>query len=88
VAIVPSAVQINRYSLRNVKLTYKGRPLREPLAIFWDRRRPLPRYAVAFCEMLADHMRAVFPISRPSEADRNPKLRQTLRRALRKGGAR
>ena len=45
-----------------------GMPLREPLAIFWDKRRPLPRYATAFCELLAEHMRKVFPITRPSES--------------------
>ncbi len=40
VAIVPSAVQIDRYRLRVVRVTYRGKPLREPLAIFWDKRRP------------------------------------------------
>jgi DNA-binding transcriptional LysR family regulator len=66
VAVVPSAVQINRYPLRIFRVTYRGKPLREPLAIFWDSRRPLPRYATAFCKMLAEHVREVFPISRPS----------------------
>lgn len=66
VAIVPSAVRIDRYPLRAVRLTYRGEPLREPLAIFWDKRRPLPGYATSFCEMLADHLRRVFPITRPS----------------------
>jgi hypothetical protein len=35
--------------------------------MFWDKRRPLPPYATAFCEMLATHMHKVFPITRPSE---------------------
>ncbi len=35
--------------------------------MFWDLRRPLPRYATAFCEMLAAHVSAVFPITRPSK---------------------
>jgi hypothetical protein len=30
----------------------QGKPLRELLAAHWDKRRPLPRYATAFCEML------------------------------------
>ena len=66
VAVVPSAVQIDRYKLRIVRVTYRDEPLREPLAIFWDMRRPLPRYAQGFCEMLARHVRKVFPITKPS----------------------
>ena len=68
VAVVPSAVQIDRYKLRVVQVTYRGKPLREPLAIFWDMRRPLPRYAQGFCEMLARHVHEVFPITKPSTA--------------------
>jgi LysR family nitrogen assimilation transcriptional regulator len=67
VAIVPSQLQCHRYSLRIVALTYRGRPLREPLTISWDKRRPLPRFATDYCAMLADYMRAVFPITRPTE---------------------
>ena len=68
VAVIPSALRTDRHALRIVGLTYRGKPLREPLAVFWDKRRPLPRYATAFCEMLAEHMRKVFPITRPSES--------------------
>jgi DNA-binding transcriptional LysR family regulator len=70
VAIIPSAVRVARYPLRVVRLTYRGKPLREPLALFWDKRRPLPSYATAFCAMLAQRVREVFPISRPSERRR------------------
>jgi DNA-binding transcriptional LysR family regulator len=66
VAIVPSAVRIDRYPLRIVGLTYGGKPLRETLALFWDNRRPLPSYATAFCAMLEEYVRKVFPISRPT----------------------
>jgi DNA-binding transcriptional LysR family regulator len=59
VAIIPSAVRTKGYSLRIASLTFQGKPLREPLAIFWDRQRSLPRYATHFCEMLADHVRDV-----------------------------
>jgi DNA-binding transcriptional LysR family regulator len=76
VAIVPSAVRIDGYPLRTVSVRYRGRPLREPLAIFWDKRRLLPRYAEAFCAMLAEHVREVFPIARPSV----PKHKVTVRR--------
>ena len=63
IAIVPSAVRIDRYSLRVVQVLYERKPLRERLAVFWDNRRPLPSYATAFCIMLAEHVREVFPIS-------------------------
>jgi hypothetical protein len=58
-------------------VAYLGESLREPLAIFWDKRRPLPRYATAFCEMLAAHVRQVFPITQPSE----PEVAATVKRA-------
>jgi DNA-binding transcriptional LysR family regulator len=80
VAIVPSAVQIDRYRLRIVRVAHRGKSLREPLAIFWDARRPLPRYAEAFCAMLAEHVREVFPISRPSESTRRSKIRGAVPR--------
>jgi len=73
VAIVPSQLQCHRYSLRIVGLTYRGRPLREPLTISWDKRRPLPRFATEYCAMLADYMHKIFPITRPTE----PKLRKS-----------
>jgi DNA-binding transcriptional LysR family regulator len=68
VAIIPSALRTDRHTLRIVGLTCHGDLLREPLAIFWDKRRPLPRYATGFCEMLAEHMRKVFPVTQPSGA--------------------
>ena len=61
--------------LKIAYLTYRGKPLREPLALFWDKRRPLPPYASAFCTMLAEYVHGVFPISRPSE----PRRRATAR---------
>lgn len=67
VAIIPSALRTHRYVLRIVGVSYRGKPLREPLAVYWDKRRPLPPYARGFCEMLVTHVREVFPITRPSE---------------------
>jgi DNA-binding transcriptional LysR family regulator len=67
VAIVPSQLQCHRYLLRIVGLTHRGRPLREPLTISWDKRRPLPRFAMEYCRMLANYMREIFPITRPTE---------------------
>lgn len=70
VAVIPSAVRIARYRLRVSRLCHEGRPLREPLALFSGRQRPLPRYAEAFCAMLSEHVRKAFPISRPTEPRR------------------
>ena len=67
VAIIPSAVRTHRYKLRIVRITYKRKPLRDPQAVVWDKRRVLPRYAQDFCELLAAHMRKLFPI-RPLSA--------------------
>lgn len=75
VAIIPSQLQTDRYDLRIVRITYRGKPLREPLAMLWDRRRPLPRYAVAYCEMLRDYVREIFPITAPRNAARRRALR-------------
>ncbi len=80
VAIVPSQLQCHRYQLRIVGLTYRGRPLREPLTISWDRRRPLPRFATDYCAMLAAYMREIFPITQPTE----PKLSSSPRQARRR----
>jgi LysR family nitrogen assimilation transcriptional regulator len=81
VAIVASTFRTQRYDLKIVRLTYRGRPLREPLAVLWDKRRPLPRYATAFCQMWAAHVREVFPITRPSEPKFNAHRRPARRRA-------
>ena len=63
VAIVPSVLPTHRYRLRILRITHRRRPLRETLAVLWDKRRPLPPYAKDFCESLAAHVREVFPIS-------------------------
>ena len=69
VAIIPSQLRTDRYALRIVGLTHRGEPLREPLAMLWDRRRPLPRYASAYCEMLRAYVHDIFPITRASVAE-------------------
>lgn len=70
VAIIPSQLQARDYQLRIAALTYRGRPLRTPMVILWDKQRPLPRYAKAYCEMLADYVRETFPITRPTVSTR------------------
>jgi DNA-binding transcriptional LysR family regulator len=64
IAIIPSALRIHRYRVRVLRVTYRGKPLEEPLAILSDKRRPLPGYATVFCEMLAEHVRKGFPLPR------------------------
>jgi DNA-binding transcriptional LysR family regulator len=66
VAIISTAVQTHRYNLRTVPITYKRKPIREPLAVVWDKRRTLPRYAQDFCETLATHMHKIFPMTQRS----------------------
>ena len=62
VAIIPSALRTHRYAVRRFRVTYLGKPLDEPLTIVSDRRRRLPAYAKDFCDMLAGHVRKVFPV--------------------------
>jgi DNA-binding transcriptional LysR family regulator len=64
VAIIPSALRIHRYVLRRLRILYRGKPLSEPMTVLYDKRRPMPSYARAFCDMLARHAKQVFPVSR------------------------
>lgn len=80
VAVIPSQFRTDRYALKIVSLRFRGRRLREPLAMLWDKRRPLPSYAIAFCDMLADHMRAVFPITSPRDLATSPPGRAQRRK--------
>jgi DNA-binding transcriptional LysR family regulator len=68
VAVIASTFRAQHYNLKIARIVFRGGPLREPLAILWDNRRPLPRYATAFCQMWAEHVRMVFPITRPTGA--------------------
>jgi DNA-binding transcriptional LysR family regulator len=62
VAIISTTVQTHRYKLRTVRITYMKEPILEPLAVVWDKRRVLPRFARDFCESLAAHMHKLFPV--------------------------
>ncbi|MCC6890016.1 MAG: LysR family transcriptional regulator [Hyphomicrobiales bacterium] len=81
VAIIPSTLQTDPRGLQIARLTYRGRTVGEPLTLLWDRRRPLPRYAAAFCELCAAHARAILPITRPTSAAgrRPPAIRTSAR---------
>jgi DNA-binding transcriptional LysR family regulator len=62
IAILPSVVPTNRYRLETRRITHGHKPLREPLAVLWDRRSALPSYAQDFCDHLAAYMREVFSV--------------------------
>jgi len=68
VAIIPSLQRTDRYKVRIARVTHGGKPIRERIAIQWDRRRPLPPYAITFCEHLAKYMHSVLPITQPTKA--------------------
>jgi len=74
VAIIPSALRIHRYRVRVLRVTYRGKPLDEPLTVLSDKRRPLPGYAKVFCEMLAEHVRKGFPLPRSQAPKRRTRL--------------
>jgi DNA-binding transcriptional LysR family regulator len=84
VAIIPTQLRTRGHELRIIGLTYRGRPLRERLVILWDKRRPLPPYAIAYCDMLAEHVREVFPITRPTEPKAGANANRTPTRQPRK----
>ena len=75
VAIVPSLQRTDRFKVRVARIMHAGKPMRERVAIHWDRRRPLPPYAVTFCEHLARYMQTVLPVTRPTKASRSASRR-------------
>ncbi len=84
VAVIPSALRIRNRKLRFVAVTYRGKPLREPLAIFWDKRRQRTRYVIAYCDMLAEYMREILPIVQPTAAARDGAEKHAATRSARK----
>jgi DNA-binding transcriptional LysR family regulator len=66
VAIIPSQFRLRNHDPRVVGLTFNGKLLRERMMLLWDKRRPLPACVMAYSKMLAEHVRHVFPITRPS----------------------
>jgi len=59
IAIIPSNALLHRYTLKTLLLTQERKPLQEPVSIYWDKRRLLPRYAQDFCKLLAEYIREV-----------------------------
>jgi DNA-binding transcriptional LysR family regulator len=86
-AIIPSTLQTRSYDLEIRRITYRGRPLSEPLTVYSDKRRSLPPYALAFCEMLGEHVRDVLPATRPASL-KDRAVRRAKARPGREGRAR
>jgi len=85
VAIIPSILTTDRYTLRIIRVAHRRKPLRERLVIQWDKRRPIPSYAEGFCEQLAEYMSEVFPITQPLASNSSAARRRV---AVRKTGGR
>ena len=85
VAIIPSILSTERYTLKIVRIAHRRKPLREGLVVQWDKRRPIPLYATRFCELLADFMREVLPITEPSARESATRRKQA---EIRKRGRR
>jgi LysR family transcriptional regulator, nitrogen assimilation regulatory protein len=66
VAIVPSILRTERWSVRTMRVTHRRQPLRISLALIWDRRRMAASHAEHCGEILADHMRKTFPHGSPA----------------------
>lgn len=78
-AIVPSTLRIGSRRLQIARLAYRGQTLQVALAMLWDKRRPLPRYAEAFVEGFAAHLQRVLPLARPRPGQRDGRARKRKR---------
>jgi hypothetical protein len=58
------------------------------MVILWDKQRPLPRYAKAYCAMLTDYVREIFPITRPTVPTRDIATMKTHAQRVRAPGIR
>jgi LysR family transcriptional regulator, nitrogen assimilation regulatory protein len=71
VAIIPSLQRTDRYKVRIARITHRRKPIGERVAIQWMKRRPLPPYAVTFCESLAEYMHRALPIAQVTKPRRS-----------------
>jgi DNA-binding transcriptional LysR family regulator len=77
VAIVPSILQPDHIGLRVMTVMHMGNPLMITLTVLWDRRRTL-RYAEGFAELLAAHIRDLFPPIPPGQRRKDASRHQAL----------
>jgi DNA-binding transcriptional LysR family regulator len=60
IAVIPSILRTDQMDVQVMRVTHRGEALGISLAVLWDRRRALPRYAEGFSELLAAHVHEVF----------------------------
>lgn len=65
VAVIPSALKTDPHAVRTIEITHRQEPLELTVAVLWDKRRTLPRYAEGFSELLAQHVREKYPPRKP-----------------------
>jgi hypothetical protein len=72
-------VQTHRYGAQRSRITKDRKPLTEPRAIVWEKRRQLPRYVRDFCETLSLYLHEQSSASRAAGAtsSRSKKSRGT-----------
>jgi DNA-binding transcriptional LysR family regulator len=90
VALIPSSARITHRNLRLTRVAYQGKLLQSPLAVLWDRRRLLPRYAATFSQALDAFMRKA-PIAEaaevPVKTGGKARAAAAVRRAARKSAS-
>jgi DNA-binding transcriptional LysR family regulator len=59
VAVVPGTLSFRSKHLRSSRLQLDGKPVELPLAVHWDRRRPLPQHAKDFPALFSAHVRTL-----------------------------
>ena len=59
VAIVPGAFRRNGERVRISKLEFRRKQVTLPMAILWDSKKPLPRFAESFPAMFAAHAKTL-----------------------------
>ncbi len=79
VAIVPSILRPDPRSLAVMRVTHQQQPLQIDLAVLHDKRRTLPHYAESFADLLAAHIREVFPYWPPAKSKTGPVRRKRTR---------
>jgi DNA-binding transcriptional LysR family regulator len=89
VAVIPSILRPDDRIMRSFRVTHARKSLDIDLAVIWDKRRTVPRYAAQFANLLADHILIEFAgaqlpgtdtIVRPqAAAARSPRVRAARR---------
>jgi DNA-binding transcriptional LysR family regulator len=68
IAVIPSILRPDRRGMRALRVTHARKSLDIDLAVIWDKRRTLPRYAEEFANLLTDHVLIEFAGANLSDA--------------------